>query len=283
MKHPQVFSRILIAATVSAAFTCASQAAEKPSAAGSAAAAVSVPPPVASAVQRVSNGQAKIEHVFDAPMGLVGLAVNLGAGRNMILYSSKDGRYMIMGGIFGPNGENYTADAAKKYLPPPPAAPNAAANFAAIKDTTNFLWGKASAPKEVWMVTDPDCIFCHKMFAGFEPFVKKGELKVHVIMVGFLKPDSLGKAAAILSAKDPASALTMDEAQFNASVEEGGIKPDMSNAKAVESVKSNNKWMSSHGIGGTPYILYRDKSGNPAVLPGFAADAKGFLDNVESR
>jgi len=244
-------------------------------------AAASAPAAVVAAVQKISNGQAKIEHTFAAPLGLIGMAVNLGANRNMILYASPDGKYMVMGGIFGPDGQNYTMEAAKKYLPPPPPPPNAATNFAALKDTKTFLWGKPSAKKEVWMVADPDCIFCHKMFKGFEPFVKNGTLKVHLIMVGFLKPDSLGKAAAIYASPDPAAAFVKDETQFNAATEEGGVKPDLSNKDAVAAIKANNAWMSAHGITGTPYILYRNKSGDPAVLPGFTADAQGFLEGVQ--
>jgi thiol:disulfide interchange protein DsbG len=243
--------------------------------------AVAVPAAVAAAVQKISNGQAVIKHAFAAPIGLIGMAVNLGGGRNMILYSTPDGKYMVMGGIFGPNGENYTMDAAKKYLPPPPPPPNVANNFSALKDTQTFLWGNPAAKKEVWMIADPDCIFCHKMFKGFEPFVKDGSVKIHVIMVGFLKPDSLGKAAAIFSAKNPADALVNDETKFDVATEEGGIKPDLKNQKAVAAIKANNAWMSGHGIGGTPYILYRNKEGAPAALPGFSADVKGFLEGVK--
>lgn len=241
------------------------------------------PAAVVSAVQKISNGQATIEHVFTTPkeLGLLGMAVNLGGGRNMIMYATPDGKYMVMGGIFGANGENYTMDAAKKYLPPPPPPPNVATNFAALKDTKTFLWGKESAKKEIWMILDPDCIFCHKMFKGFEPFVDDGALKVNIIMTGFLKPDSIGKAAAIFGAKSPAAALVSDEARFDVATEEGGIKPDLGNASAVAAIKSNNAWMTGHGIGGTPYILYRNQAGAPAVMPGFTADTQAFLQGVK--
>lgn len=240
------------------------------------------PDAVVAAVAKISNGQAVIKQAFKAPLGLIGMAVNLGGDRNMIMYASPDGKYMVMGGIFGADGQNYTMAAAQKYLPPPPPAPNAASNFAALKDAKTFVWGQASAKKQLWMLADPDCIFCHKMFKGLEPFVQNGTVKVHVILAGFLKPDSLGKAAAIFASKDPGAALVLDETKFNAAAEEGGIKPDLTNKNAVAAVKANNAWMQSHGIGGTPYILYRNKAGQPAVMPGFTADVKGLLDGVQS-
>ena len=240
------------------------------------------PMPVVEAVERVSRGQAKIEHVFEGPMNLIGMAVQVAPGRNMIMYASKDGQYLIMGGIFGPNGQNYTMAAAQAYLPPPPPPPNVGKNYDALKKTHTYVWGKASAKKTLWAVFDPDCIFCHKLFGELQPYVDKGDVKVHVIQVGFLKPDALGKAAAIMSSKDPAAELVKDETKFDESTEEGGIAPNTNDAKAVSEVKANNQWMSGHGIGGTPYVLYLQKNGKPGVLPGFTSDVASLLSQVKS-
>ena len=231
---------------------------------------------------KLSNGQAHITKSFDGPpgSGLTGLAVNLGGPRNMIAYTTRDGKYIIVGAVFAAGGENYSMMAAQKYLPPPPPPPSAAKNFKDLGETHTYLWGKASAKKAIWAVLDPDCIYCHKFYQEVAPFVDAGEVKVHVIQVGFLKPDSLGKAAAILGSKDPQEALAKDESNFNEAQEEGGIKADTSNAGVVAQVKANNAWMQSHGIGGTPYMLYRDVHGNVAVEPGFPQNITEFLSMV---
>jgi thiol:disulfide interchange protein DsbG len=228
---------------------------------------------------KLGNGQAHITKSFDGPAGsdLTGLAVSLGGQRNMVAYATKDGKYIIVGAVFGADGENYSLKASQEYLPPPPPPPSAKANFDALGQTHTYLWGKPGAKKELWAVLDPDCIFCHKFYVEAEPFVKSGEVKIHVVQTGFLKPDSLGKAAAILGAKNQVDMYIKDEANFNDATEDGGIKPDMSNAKAVAQVKENNAWMQSHGIGGTPYILYRGKNGDPQVMPGFPQDINGLL------
>lgn len=239
------------------------------------------PPAVVSAVKTLGNGQAVILHVFPAPMNLLGVAMEMGGGRNMIMYTSQDAKYFIMGGIFGADGHNYTLEDSKKYLPAPPAPPGAGDNFAALSGTSSILWGKPSAKKEIWMLVDPNCIFCHKIYTEFKPFVDNGTVKVHVIPAGFLKPDSAARAAAILAAKNKVAAFIKDETGFDDATETGGIAPNTTDMHATELVKKNTVWMTSHGIGGTPYVLYLDKSGKPAVLPGFTPDAKGFLDGVK--
>jgi thiol:disulfide interchange protein DsbG len=108
-------------------------------------------------------------------------------------------------------------------------------------------------------------------------------LKVHIIQVGFLKPSSLGKAAAILSSKDPAAALTKDELKFNVSGEEGGITPNMSDAEAVREVRENNAWMAAQEIRGTPYLLYRNTKGKPQAVAGYVADASSLMAQIETK
>lgn len=257
----------------------------------SACAAPKAPAGVTKTISQLSNGQATILETFDGPAGtnLTGMAVSLGQGRNMIMYATKDGKYVFVGGIFGADGTNYSMQAAQKYLPNNPGltgstapAQNVEQIFKDLDKAHAYLWGKSSAKKEIWVVMDPDCVFCHKIYMDAKPLVEKGDLKVNVIQVGFLKPDSIGKAAAIVGAPDPAAALAKDEEGFDASREEGGIRPDTSNEAATAKVKANNQWMQAHGIGGTPYVIYRDKDGRPGVVPGYPQDLAALLKMVKS-
>jgi thiol:disulfide interchange protein DsbG len=232
---------------------------------------------------KLSHGQAKVKKTFAGPAGsgLTGLVVDLGQpGREMIAYTTSNGKYMIVGGVFDASGKNYSLAAMQQYLPPPPPPPNAAKNFASLKDTHTYVWGQASAKKEIWFLEDPDCIWCHRLFDALSPAVNSGEVKVHVIQAGFLKPDSLAKAAAIMASKDPAAALVEDETKFNVSAEEGGITGSLKDAKAVAEVKANNAWMQSHGVGGTPYVLYKDVHGQVQVVPGMPSDVSAMLAQV---
>lgn len=239
--------------------------------------AIDVPAPVAATVDKMTGGQVKILKAFQAPAGLIGVAISAGSGRHSILYATPDGKYLIQGVIVSSNGDNMTRLAADKYLPQPATA---AQNFAVMSKAHTYLWGQTSAKKELWVVFDPNCIYCHKLFEGLKSHVAAGDVKVHVIQVGFLKQSSLGKAAAIFAAKDPAAALAQDEAKFDTAKEEGSIVPDMSNADAVAKVKDNNAWMKAQGIKGTPYMMYRDTNGKPQAIEGYMSDTTALLAKI---
>lgn len=252
-----------------------------PAAAGAedAAATIPVPPPVAATLDKLSHGQAKILKAFQAPAGLIGLAISTANGHDAILYASPDGAYLFQGDIVDQAGANLTDQASASYLPQPPTA---AENFAALDKTHGFVWGQASAKKELWIVFDPNCIYCHKTFESLQSYVASGALKVHIVQVGFLKPSSLGRAAAILSAKDPVAALTEDETKFDTDNEEGGMPPDLSNADAVAQVKANNAWMEAQGISGTPYLLYHDGKGAVQGIAGYVEDVASLVQDIQA-
>lgn len=235
------------------------------------------PAAITRTLDRLTNGQIKILRTFDAPAGLVGVAVSQGKGHNGIFYMTPDGSYILQGEIVKSDGTNVTRADADKYLPKPPGA---AENFATLDKTHDFLWGKESARKQIWILFDPNCIYCHKTYEALKPEVEKGTVKVHIIMAGFLKASSLGKAAAILSARDPAAALAMDESGFDAKVEEGSIKGDESDADAVALVKKNNDWMRQQGIGGTPYQLFIDTNGKVQAVSGYMPDIDKLMSAI---
>lgn len=285
----------------------------------------SVVPPAyqagAKTIVAMSHGQAKILHAFPAKAGLNGYAVQLAPGHALVMYTSKNGKYVFMGGVFDASGKNYSVVYAHKYLPaadlPHVFSPTAMSK--AVHQTTNFLIGNPDAKKAVWMVADPNCIFCHLTWEHLKPYVDRGELKIHLIPVGFLKPSSLDKAATILSTKDAAKAWRYDEAHFNVQEEEGGIVPPIpasANQEAkqhpkfkkllatvqarigkeehagivvpktlpasdIKAVQSNNTWMNRHGISGTPFLVYRDRTGKWAVNPGMPGNTKAFVAGIE--
>lgn len=239
--------------------------------------AIDIPAPVAATVDKMTGGQVKILKAFQAPAGLIGVAISAGQGRDSIIYATPDGKYLIQGVIVSATGDNMTRLAADQFLPKPPTA---ADNFAVLSKAHTYLWGQDSAKKELWVVFDPNCIYCHKLFEGLKANVAAGDVKVHVIQVGFLKQSSLGKAAAIFAAKDPAAALAEDEANFDTAKEEGSIAPDTSDAAAVAKVQDNNAWMKTQGIKGTPYMLFRDTEGKPQAIEGYMPDTAALLAKI---
>jgi len=124
---------------------------------------------------------------------------------------------------------------------------------------------------------DPNCIFCHEFYDSAMPLVKSGKLRLRVTLVGFLKPSSAGKAAAILSAKNPVKALAYNEAHFNVQTEEGGIKPISHPMPAITGVVgANTGILSRTGALATPTVVYCKGNGQYAMdhgLPGYSTKA----------
>lgn len=122
-----------------------------------------------------------------------------------------------------------------------------------------FAWRGASVPPAanaptVYFFFDPNCIVCHTEYQGLSRYVESGQIHVEMIPVGFLKPDSAAKAAAILTAGDPDKALASNEADFDTTKESGGIAPK-AHVSATESkaVDDNTKLLAL--VDGEKYLL----------------------------
>jgi len=99
--------------------------------------------------------------------------------------------------------------------------------------------------------------------------IKSGELSVRWILVSFIKPSSLGKAAAILQSSDPAKAFEEDEAGFNTKTETGGIQAvHKVKYQTRQQLEKNLQFMQEYGFQGTPVMIFKDKVGNTQVVSG---------------
>ena len=148
--------------------------------------------------QSVKSGQLEVVRSFktDVP-GLTGYVLSR-SGQHQIVYSENG--YLIIGRIVSPDGENLSAAYTDKYVPKPDLA-----KIAQQLEATGHLvqQGPDKAPK-IYVFADPNCIYCHKFSDQAAPLVKNDKLQLQWAMVGFLKDTSAGRAAAILTADDPA-------------------------------------------------------------------------------
>jgi len=242
--------------------------------------------PGAAAIAKLSHGGATIIAAFQAAPGIDGFAIEAAPGQGGIIYTTADGRYVFNGDLFGPDGSNLSANYAQKYLPAaateqPQTAP-AAQIWQQLSTVTQFQVGNPKAPKHVVMFFDPNCIYCHTTYDALQPYVKDGSLRLSIVPVAVIKATSMGRAEALLMAKNPAQALNEDEAQFDVQHEEGGL-PEAVNppAKIVAAINANNTFMQSHNIDGTPYLIFRDASGAVQAVPGEPQDIKAFVAGVK--
>ena len=151
---------------------------------------------------------------------------------------------------------------APSYLPA-----SAAATFENAPAIVEGASGK-DVKSTIYVFMDPNCIFCHYAWKAFQPYEAAG-LQVHWIPMGFLKPDSPGKAAALLQAQNGPALLRELETKFSEKEESGGINPLATIPPATQAkLKGNIKTFQNLGFDGTPTIIYMTSGGRWADVSG---------------
>ncbi|WP_240655802.1 thioredoxin fold domain-containing protein [Paraburkholderia phosphatilytica] len=118
----------------------------------------------------------------------------------------------------------------------------------------------------IYVFMDPNCIFCHFTWKALQPYEAAG-LQVHWIPLAFLKPDSPGKAAALLQSSDGPALLKTLETHYSVKTESGGIAPLPSIPPAARSkLDANLQTFQDLGFQGTPTIIYQASGGRWADL-----------------
>jgi thiol:disulfide interchange protein DsbG len=135
--------------------------------------------------------------------------------------------------------------------------------------------GSPQAPHKAYVIFDPNCVYCHRLYAALQPQIASGQLTVRWVPVGFLKSSSPGKAYAILSAQNPVQALQKNEQNFNEAIEEGGITPVKNPSAAIkDQFNKNMQFMVQNQITATPVILFKNANGSPKSVMGLPDPSK---------
>ncbi len=122
----------------------------------------------------------------------------------------------------------------------------------------------------VYAFFDPDCPYCHVLYGELQKPIAAGQLRVRFIPVAILFPSSVGKAAAILQAKDPRQALQENETHFGTSGGEpsGGIAAVAPDALAQRELRYNENLLEMAGSNAVPFLIYRDRNGQMGFVAG---------------
>lgn len=219
-------------------------------------------------ITTITDNKAVILKNFMVDNGKLQGFVVKGTGKNTpegILFTDASGSYVISGTILNAKKVNFAKLAYSKYITPARAAK-------AYKDISTVAYvtdGKNSAPHKLYVMADPNCVFCHRFYEETRTLVNDGQLQIRWIMGGLLKPSSKGKTATILSAKDPAAALALNEKTFNEKIEEGAAKP-MENIPAAlaAKIKANATFMIKNNFLQTPTLLFKNNKGTAKIFTG---------------
>jgi hypothetical protein len=135
--------------------------------------------------------------------------------------------------------------------------------------------GSSKAPRAVYIFTDPNCPYCNVLWGEARPWVNAGRVQLRYLIVGILTPSSPGKAAALLTARSPASAFSSYEGlhfpktesafasgNIHHPLDDTGLKPLKDIPPAAQSIlDANERLLSQLGQEGLPVILWRDANG----------------------
>ena len=213
----------------------------------------------------VAAGFHLVRH-FPAVSGLTGWVVSAPSGSEEVLYTTADGKTVIAGILSNQQGQNLTRQYAALYE----KAPNLKRLWPAINATYQVTEGPNTAdPRhQIWVLMDPNCEFCHRLWIELRPYEKAG-LEVHWIPVGILFNSSTPRAAAVL-AGGPKTLYAM-ESKFDVARERGGVPGITLTPTLRRELATNLALAMKAGIQGTPGIFYRGPHGELRLQQGLPA------------
>ncbi|MFM0304591.1 thiol:disulfide interchange protein DsbG [Paraburkholderia sediminicola] len=193
---------------------------------------------------------------FVAEAGLTGWIVTR-QGHTGVVYTTPDRQHLIVGSLVDATGRDMTPVYAATYAP----RPDLASLYKQLDGTRYVAQGTAASKKVIYVFFDPNCVFCHFAWIALQPYVKAG-LQVRWVPVGFLKPTSATRAAAILEAKAPVQALQFNEERFVPATEDGGLNPVSTiRPETLRTLTANRALMDAFDSNGAPTIVWKDSHG----------------------
>ena len=190
---------------------------------------------------------------FAAPGGLIGYAGMI-EQHPLAIYLTADGKHAIVGTLIDAKGKNLSREPLDRLV----SKPMTGKIWNRLEKSTWIADGSKSAARVVYVFTDPNCPYCNKFWNDARPWVKAGKVQLRHVIVAILTDTSAGKAAALLTAKDPQAALAEHERERA----DGGVKPLAQISAAVRAqLDANQKLMEQLGSSATPTIFYKDAGG----------------------
>lgn len=221
-----------------------------------------LPPPV----QALAAKGITIKGPLKAPDGYRGF-VGEYRGHTLPVYLLPDGEHTVIGSLYDRAGNDLTSESLEAASAPVLDD----ATWTALGKTRYIAEGATHPRRIVYVFTDTECPYCHKLWAATQPLLAGGDVQVRHILVAVISPTSPYRAAAILQAADPLAALRQHEQSFGRST----VVPAKTLAPAIEAaLVANGELMDKLGVQGTPATVYRDADGTIHMAAGMLPDAQ---------
>lgn len=219
-----------------------------------------------SPIKALAGKGVTIKGKLPAPDGYQGF-VGSYQGRPMPLYLLPDGKHVVLGTLFDAHGNDLTQEPLHTAT-----APSLDETLWTALGEANWIAEGATRPKRiVYVFTDTECPYCHKLWLATQPMLASGDVQVRHIMVAVIAPQSLNRAAAILEAADPKAALHEHENSFGHST----VQPLAHVSSTTEQrIAANIELMEKLGVHGTPATVYKDASGKIRMAAGMLPESR---------
>ncbi|WP_283709090.1 thiol:disulfide interchange protein DsbG [Pseudoalteromonas prydzensis] len=207
----------------------------------------------------------KVVSKFDAPANMTGYVADF-RGQVVTFYVTPDEQYLLTGAMLDAQGKNIGEQAVQSYV----NGPKALQDWQTLESSHWVRDGSAAAKRVIYTFTDPNCPYCRKFWENARPWVESEKVQIRHILVGILKADSLGKAAAILGSDNPEGEFNKFESgiTFN-SLKSLATIPEELRAK----LEQNHQIMSAMGARATPATFYHNQAGQLKMQMGLPPQA----------
>ncbi len=207
-----------------------------------------------------------VQERFSTPGGLTGYIGTAPGGKQIVFYIPADGSVAIFGLMLDSHGHNLTQSFLRRYL----QGPAAKKSYQELEKQNWIAEGDPHPRRIVYAFLDPNCPYCWEFWQAARKFYDKG-VQVRYLMVAILGGSSVGKAAAILAAKNPQQALDENERGF--AHHSDAIKPLATIPDAVhKELADNTALMQRFGFDGTPGLVWLTYAGEIKTSNGLPPD-----------
>jgi thiol:disulfide interchange protein DsbG len=147
--------------------------------------------------------------------------------------------------------------------------------FQALNKAANLTFGRDTAP-QIMMIMDVNCPHCHRAWNVMQPLVDAGKLRVTMVPIAALGPQSQVEAANWLAKKDPYDAWKKHIAGDDKILKTGTQEPEKEAA-----IFDNTKLIKNWGVDQTPYILYHGKNGKVRLVMGEPKSMDDIMGDIQ--
>src|SRR3954470_23241109 len=123
-----------------------------------------------------------------------------------------------------------------------PAPGELPALFATLQKADAVVEGPAAAKRTLYVFFDANCWYCHLTWKALQAYERAG-LQVRWVPVAYQKDSSVGRAAAIMQARDRAAAMRENETGYRVESYDGAIAPAAAPKALAAQFDANTKLM----------------------------------------